>query len=255
MRFFRILFSAIFTNENKRPLRVLGFLGNLHFVNIFCSRAMIFKKRGFFMQVSLGREKAKRNIVIFVIGTFLLFIASILTNVADVAHVEWLNYFVVMSFVGTILQIIAIILLRNVNKNYANALWALILSLLCLLVVFILTLIASTQQDPTTLAKVADGFSIASTVAEALVVIFFVKGTNQLAEENDKGMPVLTKVIIRGYLLIFLLSIILSLLSYIPAIGENQIVIGVFAIIILVLYVVREIAYLFFLIKSLWRVK
>ncbi|MBE6133840.1 MAG: hypothetical protein E7178_04145 [Erysipelotrichaceae bacterium] len=207
------------------------------------------------MQVSLGREKAKRNIVIFVIGTFLLFIASVLTNAADVAHVEWLNYFVVMSFVGTILQIIAIVLLRNVNKCYANSLWALILSLLCLLVVFILTLIASTQQDPTTLAKVADGFSIASSIAEALVVIFFVKGTNQLAEENDKGMPILTKIIIRGYILIFLLSIILSLLSYIPAIGENATVVNVFAIIILVLYVIREIAYLFFLIKSLWRVK
>ena len=207
------------------------------------------------MQVSKGRENAKRNIVLFVIGALLSIISTIVVELADVTSVGWLNYFFVGSFIGAILQIIAIILLRNVNKSYASALWALILNLIVSLVSAVLSTVAIYQEDPSTLERVSNGFDIASNILEALVVINFVKGTNALAEENGKGMPILAKTIIRAYLCIFVLTIVFNVLSFVPAIGNNETVIRIFNIVLLVLFVIRGFAYLFFLIKALWRVK
>ena len=189
-------------------------------------------------------------------GVFLILISNIVQSVGDAIGNPVLSYIGVLSFVGLILQIIAIILLRNVNKRYANALWMLILNLILFAVAFTLNIIEAARNEPELFTTALSWISIGQELTEALVVIYFVLGTNQLAEEDGKGMPILTKLIVRGYVGIFLVSLLLTLLTLlIPAIKENQIATLIFAIILLVLYVVREVAYLFFLIKSLWRVK
>ena len=208
------------------------------------------------MEKTFGREKAKRHIVMFIVGVFLILISNIVQSVGDAIGNPVLSYIGVLSFVGLILQIIAIILLRNVNKRYANALWMLILNLILFAVAFTLNIIEAARNEPELFTTALSWIGIGQELTEALVVIYFVLGTNQLAEEDGKGMPILTKLIVRGYVAIFLVSLLLTLLSLlIPAIKENQIATLIFAIILLVLYVVREVAYLFFLIKSLWRVK
>lgn len=208
------------------------------------------------MEKTFGREKAKRYIVMFIVGVFLILISNIVQSVGDAIGNPVLSYIGVLSFVGLILQIIAIILLRNVNKRYANALWMLILNLILFAVAFTLNIIEAVRNEPELFTTALSWIGIGQELTEALVVIYFVLGTNQLAEEDGKGMPILTKLIVRGYVAIFLVSLLLTLLTlFIPAIKENQIATLIFAIILLVLYVVREVAYLFFLIKSLWRVK
>lgn len=208
------------------------------------------------MEQTFGRDKAKRNIIIFVIGAFLTFLSNVVTLTGDVTGIVWLSYFGVVSFIGLILQIIAIILLRNVNKNYANALWMVIFNIIIVLTILILNIVAGVNNKPEMFETPINWLSIVQELSEALIVINFVLGTNKLAEESGKGMPVLTKVIIRGYVGVFLVSALLNLLSFlIPAIKDNQVAILIFGIILIVLYVIREIAYAFFLIKSLFRVE
>ncbi|MBO4285913.1 MAG: hypothetical protein J5880_01100 [Bacilli bacterium] len=209
------------------------------------------------MEQSRGREKAKHYVVLFIIGVFLTFITTVITEIGErVEGLSWLSFFIFAALVGSILQIIAIVKLRNVNKSYANALWALILNFLIILVVTILGVIAAFQDGNESLEVASDWLLVAAEFAEALVVVHFVIGTNKLAEENEKGMPILTKIIVIGYMAIFVIALLLNILSMIvPAIKENTIVLGVFGTIILVLYAVREVAYIFFLIRALWRVK
>ena len=207
------------------------------------------------MEQTLGREKAKRNIVIFVIGVFITFIGSLLSGLSDVIGVSWLEFFGFLALVGGVFEIIAIILLRNVNKKYANALWALILYLLLGLTSFILILIAGFGEDPNRFDIVTTWLDVAGDFAEALIVVNFVLGTNKLAEENNKGMPLLTKGVVYGYMGIFLIAVVFNILSLIPAIRENAVVLLVFSIIVFILYIIRSISYIFFLIKSLWRVE
>ena len=209
------------------------------------------------MEQSIGREKAKRYVVLFVIGVFLAFIMTVIAEIGDrVEGASWLTFFALVALAGAILQIIAIIKLRNVNKSYANALWALILYFLIVLVVTILGVIAAIQDGNESLEKASDWLTIGSEFAEALVVVYFVFGTNKLAEENEKGMPILTRIIVIGYMAIFAIALLLNILSMlVPAIKENTVVLGVFGIVVLVLYAAREIAYIFFLIRALWRVK
>ena len=206
------------------------------------------------MQVSVGREKAKRNIIIFIVGVFLAFLATVLNSIGDAVDNSVLSYFGFLSVVGVIFQIIAIYCLRNVNRRYASAMWALILNLLLTITTIILfaIYIATVNESLETAISWMD---TATSFSEALIVIYFVLGTNELAEENGKGMPVLTKSIIYGYMGIFIISLIFFFLSFIPAIKENQTVVTMFAIMGIVLYVVREVSYVFFLIRSLWRVK
>ena len=213
------------------------------------------KKRATVMEQTLGREKAKRNIVIFVIGVFITFIGSLLSGLSDVIGVSWLEFFGFLALVGGVFEIIAIILLRNVNKKYANALWALILYLLLGLTSFILILIADFGEDPNRFDIVTTWLDVAGDFAEALIVVNFVLGTNKLAEENNKGMPLLTKGVVYGYMGIFLIAVVFNILSLIPAIRENAVVLLVFSIIVFILYIIRSISYIFFLIKSLWRVE
>ena len=209
------------------------------------------------MEQSRGREKAKHYVVLFIVGVFLAFIMTVIAEIGDrVEGLSWLTFFAFVALVGAILQIIAIIKLRNVNKSYANALWALILYFLIILIVTILSVIAAIQDGNESLEKASDWLTVVSELAEALVVVYFVYGTNKLAEENEKGMPILTRIIVIGYMAIFAISLLLNILSMlVPAINENTVVLSVFGIVVLVLYAVREIAYLFFLIRVLWRVK
>ena len=207
------------------------------------------------MQQTVGREKAKRNIVLFIIGVFIGLIASVVSGVGLITTNPVLTILGAVGLVGLILQIIAIVCLRNVNNHYANAMWCLILDLLINLVMIILDIIIFVQDGNATLSTVGTWLDVASDVTEAGIVVYFVLGTNKLAEENGKGMPVLTKIIVVGYVIMFLLSLAFNLLGLIPAIGENQIVVYTFSIVVLVLYVVREIAYILFLIRSLFRVK
>ena len=207
------------------------------------------------MQQTVGREKAKRNIVLFIIGVFIGLIASVVSGVGLITINPVLTILGAVGLVGLILQIIAIVCLRNVNNHYANAMWCLILDLLINLVMIILDIIIFVQDGNATLSTVGTWLDVASDVTEAGIVVYFVLGTNKLAEENGKGMPVLTKIIVVGYVIMFLLSLAFNLLGLIPAIGENQIVVYTFSIVVLVLYVVREIAYILFLIRSLFRVK
>ena len=209
------------------------------------------------MEQSRGREKAKRYVVLFIIGVFLAFINTVVAEVGDrVEGLSWLTFFAFAALVGAILQIIAIIKLRNVNKSYANALWALILNFLILLTIAIIGVISAIQEGNASLDRANDWLAVGSDFTEALIVVYFVYGTNKLAEENDKGMPILTRMIVIGYMAIFAISLLLKILNMlVPAIGENEVVTAVFGIIILVLYIVREIAYIFFLIRALWRVK
>lgn len=207
------------------------------------------------MQQTVGREKAKRNIVLFIIGVFIGLIASVVSEVGLITSNPVLTILGAVGLVGLILQIIAIVCLRNVNNQYANAMWCLILDLLINLVIIILDIIIFVQDGNATLSTVGTWLDVASDVAEAGIVVYFVLGTNKLAEENGKGMPVLTKIIVVGYVIMFLLSLAFNLLGLIPAIGENQVVAYAFSIVVLVLYVVREIAYILFLIRSLFRVK
>lgn len=208
------------------------------------------------MQQTVGREKAKRNIVLFIIGVFIGFIASTLAAVGLITVNPVLALLGALGLFGLILQIIAIICLRNVNSHYANALWCLIFDLILNLVMLIIDIIVFFQEGGNaTLSNVSSWLDVASNVAEAGIVVYFVLGTNQLAEENGKGMPLLTRIIVVGYMVIFVLSLAFSLLQLIPAIGENQVVVSVFSIIGLVLYVVRELAYIIFLIRALFRVE
>ena len=190
------------------------------------------------MEQSIGREKAKRYVVLFVIGVFLTFISTVVAEVGDrVEGLSWLTFFAFAALVGAILQIIAIIKLRNVNKSYANALWALILNFLILLTIAIIGVISAIQEGNASLDRANDWLAVGSDFTEALIVIYFVYGTNKLAEENDKGMPILTRTIVIGYMAIFAISLLLKILNMlVPAIGENEVVTAVFGIIILVLY-------------------
>ena len=207
------------------------------------------------MEQTMGRENAKRNIILFVVGVLISFLGTLTSSLSDVTGVDWLSYFAFLALVGSILQIIAIILLRNVNKKYANALWGLILSFLLVLTVFILGIIAILSENPSQYDVAIGWLQIASDFAEALIVVNFVLGTNQLAEENDKGMPILTKAVVYGYMGMFVISVVFDALCLIPAIRENLVVVEAFTIVVTVLYVIRSICYLAFLIRSLWRVK
>ena len=207
------------------------------------------------MQQTVGREKAKRNIVLFIIGVFIGFTASVIASVGLITGNGILTIVGAAGLAGLILQIIAIICLRNVNSYYANALWCLILDLLLNLVIIILDIVILVQEGNATLSNITTWLDVASNVAEAGIVIYFVLGTNQLAEENGKGMPILTKTIVFGYVGLFILSLVFNLLQLIPAIGGNPTVFNVFTVVVLVLYVVRELAYILFLIRALFRVK
>ena len=207
------------------------------------------------MEQTRGRDKAKRNIVLFVIGVFLTFIATVLTSVGTATGITWLAFFGFLALVGSVLEIIAIVLLRNVNKKYANALWALIFNFLIVLTIAILTGISVFQEGNESLDNAANWLQLAADLTESLIVVYFVFGTNQLAEENGKGMPILTKGVVYGYMGIFAFALVLKILNFIPAISENTTVTAVFGIIVIVLYVIRTICYVFFLIRSLWRVK
>ena len=207
------------------------------------------------MQQTVGREKAKRNIVLFIIGVFIGFATSVIASVGLITGNGILTIVGAAGLAGLILQIIAIICLRNVNSHYANALWCLILDLLLNLVIIILDIVILVQEGNATLSNITTWLDVASNVAEAGIVIYFVLGTNQLAEENGKGMPILTKTIVFGYVGLFILSLVFNLLQLIPAIGGNPTVVNVFTVVVLVLYVVRELAYILFLIRALFRVK
>lgn len=207
------------------------------------------------MEQARGRNNAKRNIIIFIIGTFLSFLAIVLPSIGIAAGIDWMSFFILLGLVGVILEVIAIIGLRNVNKQYANAMWALILMAILTVTSTVLSIVEAFNEGNKALSTASDWISVGLELAEVLIVVNFVLGTNELAKENDKGMPVLTKIIVYGYMGLFLISLAFKLLGFIPAISENTIVTNTFGIVTLVLYIIREIAYVFFLIKSLWRVQ
>lgn len=207
------------------------------------------------MEQTRGREKAKLYIILFVVGVFISFASNVISYAGDFAGISWMSLLGFGTLAGLVLQVIAIICLRNVNKNYANALWSLILDLLLTAAIITITLIMLFTEWNQSLDTALTWLDIASDVAEASIVIYFVLGTNQLATECGNGMPKLTKIIIIGYVGTFLVSLVFNLLNLIPAIGGNEIVALVFMIIILSLYVIREIAYIIFLIRALFRVK
>ena len=207
------------------------------------------------MQQTVGREKAKRNIILFIIGVFIAFVTDILSTVGSLTGNVILTYIGMAALAGLVLQIIAIVCLRNVNSHYANAMWCLIIDLLLTIINIVLIIIIALGKGNDAIVSVSNWVDVASDIAEASIVIFFVLGTNQLAEENDKGMPLLTKIIVIGYMVMFFISLVFSLLTHFTGLGENETVVGVFTIVIFVLYVIREIAYIIFLIRALFRVK
>ena len=207
------------------------------------------------MEQTFGRDKAKKNIIIFVVGVFISILASIIPSIGELANLPWLTFIAFVGLIGFILEIYAIIRLRNVNKYYANSLWAVIFDIVASTVAITLSVAYTFNEGNTILPRLVNGFGIASDIFEALSVINFVLGTNVLAAESGKAMPKLTRIIVLGYVGIFAVSLVVNLLELIPAIAENATVLFVFAVIILVLYIIREIAYLFFLIRALWRVE
>ena len=62
------------------------------------------------------------------------------------------------------------------------------------------------------LSKPLEILSLAMMVAEALIMIFFVLGVNQLAYDNYEGMPFLTKLIIFAYIFITAVQLIAGVL-------------------------------------------
>ena len=62
------------------------------------------------------------------------------------------------------------------------------------------------------LSKPIEVLNLAMMVAEALIMIFFVLGVNQLAYDNYEGMPFLTKLIIFAYIFITAVQLIAGVL-------------------------------------------
>ena len=206
------------------------------------------------MVQNTGKEHARGDIILFTIGFFLTAIALIVSIAGLAIENLWMTLIGFGTLVGLILELIAIIRLRNVNEKFASCLWMIILSFLLALAMSIINIV---NQDGTneTLITVVNVLNLVNIFVDAAISVYFVLGTNKLATENGKGMPKLTKTITFAYVVIAIIDIVFSAISYFTTISTNEVVANVFSIIVLVLLIIRSVGFVIFLLRAINRVK
>lgn len=203
----------------------------------------------------MSKSRVRSNILLFLIGIILDFVGSIIAGGGVVGNVPTLTLFSLLSIAGAILQIIAIVSLRNENKNYANAMWSLILYVLVLLSMTIVSIVSSNNPGSKALVNVSLVLDAVSDVVKAFIAIYFVLGTNQVCGELASDMPRLTRTIVILILVTTIIGVVFNILGLFDGIKVNEPATIAFGIIALVFDALASILHFIFLLKAQARLK
>ena len=148
-------------------------------------------------------------IILFLVGAICLYFGLDLSiQGPELFHNEAFRYFFILAVGGLVLQVFSILGLATYSKRYYVSLVCIAIDLVLILAYFLLPLLFKSKD----LSKPVEVLYLLMMVAEALIMIFFVLGTNDLADDNFNGMPFLTKLIIFAYVFITAVQLIAGVL-------------------------------------------
>lgn len=156
-----------------------------------------------------GDGKPRRKIVLFLIGAFVVFASAyIAIDVASTFGLPFLTFFRFGVLVGLGIQIFALFRMIVYDKGYILSFIMGIIAFLCVSAF----LVATTLDFIGVITFTTEGtpyltLSLIDTVAESIMMIFFIVATEHLAEQSYHGMPKLTIVLVVAYIILLLLEI------------------------------------------------
>ena len=153
--------------------------------------------------------KPRFAIILFLIGAIILYLGVGLFHAGPTTFVgEFYQYCIFVAIGGLLLQVLAIVFLWRCGKLFHFSLFFVLIDAI-LIALYLILPVAFKDSD---LSKPIEVLNLAMMVAEALIMIFFVLGVNQLAYDNYEGMPFLTKLIIFAYIFITAVQLIAGVL-------------------------------------------
>ena len=149
------------------------------------------------------------SIILFLIGAIILYLGVGLFHAGPTTFIgEFYQYCIYVAIGGLLLQVLAIMFLWRCSKLFHYSLFFVLVDAILIAAYLILPVVLKDAD----LSKPLEILSLAMMVAEALIMIFFVLGVNQLAYDNFGGMPFLTKLIIFAYIFITAVQLIAGVL-------------------------------------------
>ena len=156
-----------------------------------------------------GDGKPRSKIVIFIVGALIVFASAYIgIDGASAFNLPFLEYLRFGALVGLAIQIFALFKMIVYDRMYVVSFVMGIIAFLCVgaylvgTVLDLLGIITFTTDGVPYLSM-----SLADTVAESIMMIFFIIATDRLASQSYHGMPKLTKILVIAYIILLLLEI------------------------------------------------
>lgn len=156
-----------------------------------------------------GDGKPRRKIVLFLIGALIVFASAYVALGGPSAFgIPYLEFFRAGVLIGLGIQIFALFKMIVYDRRYAISLVAAIITFLTVLVF----VVALTLDLMGVITFAIDGplyqiLSLIDTVAESVLLIFFVIATESLAEHSYHGTPKLALVLVIVYIFLAALDV------------------------------------------------
>ena len=148
-------------------------------------------------------------IILFLLGALCFYVGiDVAMQGPTLFGIPQLRYFYILGIGGLVLQVLSILGLGKYNKLYYASGVCIFIDLVLILTYFLLPQILKSVD----LSKPIEVVNLGMMVAEALIMIFFVLGTNKLASDGYNEMPLLTKIIVIAYVFITAVQLIAGIL-------------------------------------------
>ncbi len=170
-----------------------------------------------------GDSKPRRKIVMFLIGAFIVFASAyIAVDASSAFSLPYLEYFQYGALAGLIVQAIALFMMIVYDRRYLVSAISCIIAFLCVGTFVITTTLHAQGLIPSTLNGLPlETFSFIDTVAESIMMIFFIVATEALMEHSYHGVPKLEKLLI----VVYIILTVLQALSFIAQVANFTITI------------------------------
>ena len=201
---------------------------------------------------SQRQPRVKPNIILFIVGALIFVGALYFATEQELTFAPWLRFLSFIGIAGIIIQVIAIYRLRPFSRFYVASFVAVIFDFLFVVGYLVFATLYFIDRDwfPELGAIVAI-LNILMTLAETIIMVCFVVGTNKVAEEYGRGMPKLTKIILLVYLILVIFDVILPIITLTGATLPDNFFFNLLVSSVGILSLVRHVLIVVFLVKAI----
>ena len=156
-----------------------------------------------------GDGKPRRQIVIFLIGALIVFASVyVAIDVSSTFNLPFLSYFRFGVLVGLLIQIFALLKMIVYDRLYLISLVMAIIAFLVIGAYLSVTVLHEIGLIPFMFEGTSYSIiNLIDTVAESIMMIFFIIATEHLAEQSYHGTPKLPKVLVIVYIILLLFEV------------------------------------------------